>query len=245
MIKIAQNEIRNIKLELKKLDSKTTIIFLSSIILLTFSWYFANPKFFRESFNFIDQNDIIVEELSSFIYWFLFDFLLFIIIPIYIITLKFKENLKSYGLSFENKKVGFFYLVISILIFIPIIIFVSASENFAEYFPLMNSAKDEIIIFLIYECFFILFIFSWEFIFRGFILFGLEKKFGIYSIFIQMIPFVLLHSGKPFIETFASIIGGIILGYLALRTRSIIYGFLIHAFILITLDFISLLKPLI
>lgn len=242
MIKLVQNEINNLKLELKKLDSKTTIIFLISIILFTISWYFANPKFFRESFTFVYPDNIIIEELSSFIYWFLLDFLLFFIIPIYLIRLVLKESFKDYGLSFENKNIGFFYLIISILLFIPIIILISNSENFTQYFPLMNSAKDELTIFLIYECFFILFIFAWEFIFRGFMLFGLEKKFGFYSIFIQIIPFVLLHSGKPFIETFASIFGGLFLGYLALRTRSIFYGFIIHAVILIALDLIALLK---
>ena len=145
-------------------------------------------------------------------------------------------------MSFANLKVGILYAFIAIIIFIPIIILVSNSENFREYFPLMNSAKEELIVFLVYEIFFLAFIFSWEFIFRGYILFGLEKKFGLYAIFVQMIPFVLLHSGKPFIETFASIFGGLFLGYLALRTRSMLYGFLIHALILVALDLIALLK---
>jgi membrane protease YdiL (CAAX protease family) len=59
-----------------------------------------------------------------------------------------------------------------------------------------------------------------------------------------MIPFVLLHSGKPFIETFASIFGGLFLGYLALRTRSMFFGFMIHAIVLVTLDAIAFLRSL-
>ncbi|MCB9250428.1 MAG: CPBP family intramembrane metalloprotease [Ignavibacteriales bacterium] len=103
----------------------------------------------------------------------------------------------------------------------------------------MQSSKDDLLIFIIYELLLLLFLFSWEFIFRGFILFGLEKRFGLYAIFIQMIPFVILHNGKPFLETFASIFGGLFLGYLALRTRSILYGFLIHGVILIALDLLG------
>ena len=242
MIKLVQNEIHNIKNEVKNLDSKTTIIFLSSIILFTISWYFSNPKFFRESFTFIEQDNLILEELSSFVYWFLLDFLLFFIIPVYAIKLIFREELKDFGISFANLKVGILYTFIAILIFIPIVILVSNSENFTEYFPLMNSAKNDLIVFLVYEIFFLAFIFSWEFIFRGYILFGLEKKFGLYAIFIQMIPFVLLHSGKPFIETFSSIFGGLFLGYLALRTRSMLYGFLIHYLILVALDLLGFIK---
>ena len=242
MWKIIHSEFNQLSKEIKTLDKKVVIVFLSSIILFTISWYFANPKFFRESFTFIKQEDIVLEELTSFVYWFMLDFLLFFIIPVYVIKLIFKEELKDFGMSFTNLKVGVLYTFIAILIFISIVILVSNSENFREYFPLMNSAKDDLVVFLIYEIFFLTFIFSWEFIFRGYILFGLEKKFGLYAIFIQMIPFVLLHSGKPFIETFASIFGGLFLGYLALRTRSMLYGFLIHALILVALDLIALLK---
>lgn len=235
-------EFNHLTAELRKLELNTVTIFLSSIILLTISWYFSNPKFFNEVFTFHQSYELIIEDLVSFTYWFLCDFILFLIIPFAIIKFLLKEQIKEYGVRIGKKGIGLIVAVYSILIFIPIIYLLSSSENFSEYFPLMESAKDDLLIFIIYEILFILFIFSWEFIFRGFMLFGLEKKFGIYSIFIQMIPFVILHNGKPFVETFASIFGAIFLGYIALRTRSILYGFLIHAFILITLDILALLK---
>lgn len=71
-------------------------------------------------------------------------------------------------------------------------------------------------------------IFAIEFIFRGFILFGLREKYGDGAILIQMIPFVLLHIGKPEIETAGCILSGTYFGYLALRTRSIWPVFIIH-----------------
>jgi len=242
MWNLVKKEFDHISKELKTLDSKVVAIFLSSIVLFTISWYFSNPKFFRENVSFLQSEEIIFEELVSFIYWFILDFILLFIIPIYFIKLLFKEELKSYGLSFGEKKTGIIYTVISILIFIPIIYFVTKSSNFSQYFPLMQNAKYDIYVFLIYEIFLILFVFSWEFIFRGFILFGLEKKFGFYAIFIQLIPYVLLHSGKPLLETFASIFGGLFLGYLAIRTRSILYGFIIHILILVSLDIIAFIR---
>jgi membrane protease YdiL (CAAX protease family) len=60
-----------------------------------------------------------------------------------------------------------------------------------------------------------LFMFAWEFLLRGYMLFGLEKSIGKSAIFVQTIPFVLLHFGKPFLETLACIPGGFILGYVA------------------------------
>jgi len=73
-----------------------------------------------------------------------------------------------------------------------------------------------------------LYMFGWEFLFRGYMLFGLEKSIGKSAIFVQAIPFVLLHLGKPFLETLACIPGGFILGYVAYRTRSFLPCFIIH-----------------
>jgi membrane protease YdiL (CAAX protease family) len=73
-----------------------------------------------------------------------------------------------------------------------------------------------------------LYMFAWEFLFRGYMLFGLEKSIGKSAIFVQAIPFVLFHFGKPFLETLACIPGGFILGYVAYRTRSFLPCFIIH-----------------
>lgn len=73
-----------------------------------------------------------------------------------------------------------------------------------------------------------LLMFAWEFLFRGYMLFGLEKSIGKSAIFVQTIPFVLLHFGKPFLETVLCIPGGFVLGYVAYRTRSMLPCFVIH-----------------
>jgi len=242
MKKTLKEEFLRLQKEVRLLDYKSAIIFIGSTILFTISWYFSNPKYFGEFFNSHETFKFIDKEFAAFGYWFILDSVLFFFIPLIIIKLILNEKIKNYGLAFKNVKIGWFVFIISIVFFIPIIFFISNSETFSQFFPLMENAKNDFLIFLLYETLFILFIFSWEFIFRGFMLFGLEKRFGIYSIFIQMIPFVILHNGKPFIETIASIFGAIFLGYLALRTRSIFYGFCIHVFILITLDIIAFIK---
>lgn len=73
-----------------------------------------------------------------------------------------------------------------------------------------------------------LYMFAWEFLFRGYMLFGLEKSIGKNAIFVQVIPFVLLHLGKPFLETLACIPGGYVFGYVSYRTRSFLPSFVIH-----------------
>jgi membrane protease YdiL (CAAX protease family) len=67
--------------------------------------------------------------------------------------------------------------------------------------------------------------------FRGFLLFGLKEKFKEGSVLLQMIPFALLHLGKPELETISTIITGILFGYVAYRGKSYWPAFIIHLFI--------------
>ena len=74
-------------------------------------------------------------------------------------------------------------------------------------------------------------LFGWEFFFRGFILFTFVRKFGAEAIWLQAVPFALAHIGKPEIETLSTIFGGFAFGWVAYRTRSFVYPFLIHWFV--------------
>lgn len=67
-----------------------------------------------------------------------------------------------------------------------------------------------------------------EFFFRGFMLFGLEKKFGRYSALIQAFPYMLIHLYKPWPELYFSFFAGIALGLINLRSRSVIPSIIIH-----------------
>ena len=40
-----------------------------------------------------------------------------------------------------------------------------------------------------------------EFFFRGFILHGTKQRFGFYAIFVMIIPYCMIHFGKPIVET--------------------------------------------
>jgi membrane protease YdiL (CAAX protease family) len=70
-----------------------------------------------------------------------------------------------------------------------------------------------------------------EFLFRGFLLFGLKDRYKEGSIFIQTVPFVIAHFGKPGLETLSTIITGIYFGYVCYRSDSYWPAFLMHLFI--------------
>jgi len=52
----------------------------------------------------------------------------------------------------------------------------------------------------------------------------------------------MIHFQKPFLEALASILAGTILGMIALRTRSIFYGILIHCSVAISMDMAALIR---
>jgi uncharacterized protein len=83
--------------------------------------------------------------------------------------------------------------------------------------------------------------FAWEFICRGYLLFGFERRVGgPAAIAIQTIPFAVMHTGKPGPEAIGSIVAGIALGILALRNRSFIPGAILHWSVAATLDIFAL-----
>jgi len=226
---------------IKNLDRKVVVIFLSIAILQTISFYFTSRRFFRANL-FEDFQNYSDPYLLEYLYWFIGDFITFFILGVLIIRFVFKEKFRDFGLQFGEIKIGLTFSLLFLLVMVILVWFVSATSAFAEKYPHLSSAKSDWNTLFIYEAGMLLYMIAWEFIWRGFMLFGLEKKFGYYSVFIQMIPFVILHNGKPFLETFGAIFGGIALGILALRTRSIYYCIIVHIGVMYSIDFISTLR---
>ncbi len=241
MLSFLKNELTSLKNHTKTLDRKVVVIFLSVAVLQTISWYITSRKFFRvylfEQYQFHSQVYLI-----EYLYWFIGDFITFFIFPVLIIRLFLKEKLSNYGLRIGDYKVGLKITLVFILIMLPLLWFASSSDAFANVYPHLTSAKQSWQIFLIYELGLLIYMIAWEFVWRGYMLFGLYEKFGLYSLFIQMIPFVILHNGKPMLETFGSILAGLALGILALRTKSIFYCVLAHMSVMFSIDFISTLR---
>jgi membrane protease YdiL (CAAX protease family) len=72
----------------------------------------------------------------------------------------------------------------------------------------------------------------------AFLQFGLGSRLGpINAILIQVIASSLIHIGKPPVETFAAIGGGVLWGVIAYRSQSLLSGLLQHFLLGIALDY--------
>lgn len=232
---------RELRAFLGRLSLVPTVAFLTAGLALWAYDYYGDVTFFREVVGEWLGLRRKAEEMWSYFYWFGSAFVMLMLLPILVmrVTNRFareEERVPSLGLGIGDWRVGipcslFFYAVMAV-----IVCGVAWMSDFQGKYPLYDDADRSLAMFVTYELAYGLYFVAWEFYFRGFMLFSLEKSLGIWAVFVQMLPFVVMHFGKPDLEAMSSVFGGIALGWLALRTRSIWYGVFVHAATAITLD---------
>lgn len=150
--------------------------------------------------------------------------ILFLIVPLAIILILFRENPKEYGFSLGDWKAGLIITSLAILIMTPVIYFLGRGD------PAMQEYYKPYTFGLPWVTF--LELIGWEFLFRGWMLFGYARKFGPEALWLQAVPFAIAHISKPEVETLSTIFGGFVFGWIAYRTQSFVWPFLIHWFVL-------------
>ena len=151
--------------------------------------------------------------------------LYFALLPVLVIIVLMRRNPLDFGLRFGNPKIWGLYVAITCLVGVPVLYAASRIPSFQSYYRI---ERFDLIRYFLVNC---AGLFASEFLFRGFLLFGLKEKLKEGSILIQMIPFVLIHFGKPELETLSTIITGLYFGYIAYRGNSGWPVFIIHLFI--------------
>jgi membrane protease YdiL (CAAX protease family) len=115
-------------------------------------------------------------------------------------------------------------------------------RDFLEYYPFYKGAGRSWFDLLMWEGAYFLQFFALEFYFRGWLLAALRRSMGSAAIFVMAVPYCMIHYGKPYLEAHGAILAGIVLGSLAMRTKSIYAGFLVHITVAGLMDAIALLS---
>ncbi len=120
-------------------------------------------------------------------------------------------------------------------------VFAFNNDRFLSFYPLFKPARSSLVKFLIWELVHLFYMFGWEFLFRGYLLFTFKRFVDEkIAVIIQTIPFVLLHMGKPELEAIGSFFAGIALGVITLRSKSIFPAVLLHFFVALTMDIVAI-----
>ena len=155
-------------------------------------------------------------------------FVLEFIIPLAIVLLVWREDPRRYGIGLGDWRLGLPIVIGGVVVLAAVIWVVGRLPDFRAYYtgtiegrPMWRLIIDTGID-----------LFAWEFFFRGWLMWALGRKYGTDAIWLQIIPFALMHVWKPEIEQLSTLVGGAFFGLLAWRTRSFLWGWLLHWFMM-------------
>ena len=170
--------------------------------------------------------------------------LLTIVLPLYLFyKLIDQQPSNFYGMAPRRKGLVLYGLMLALMI--PLITLASFQPDFLASYPTYKDtnaneffAVPEWVTALIYE-----FCYGWDFVptellFRGFLVIGMSQSsgsppgpgrvLGRGAVLPMVVWYCAIHFGRPLGEAVSSVFGGYLLGVLALSTRSIWGGLLIH-----------------
>ncbi len=181
-------------------------------------------------------------ELMGFAWWSAFRVLGYFLIPAAVVVFVFKERVRDHGLETKGFMEHAWIYAISYAVVLLCVVLVARNDpHFQTYYPFYGHASRSWADFWMWEVLYAAQFFSLEFFFRGFWLRSMKPSLGSYAIFAMVVPYCMIHFGKPFLETMAAILAGVVLGTLSMKTRSIWSGFLIHVSVAISMDMAALL----
>jgi hypothetical protein len=243
----------------KKLKDKTAIILWSSFVLLTLWGLKGNAALLvkEEWRQALFPNLAWRDQLVSFVV----GFILLVVIPCCIIRFYFKESLSKYGLGWSNDKIkpGLIALLVLFVVALPLFLLGTGNAEMQKEYPLFGKdGAGQFTItswggFIIYELVYFLFFINIEFIFRGYLLFGLygfrdrdagdnikgspgPLVFGVYAVLIQMLAYTMWHIPKPVPEYLGALVWGVAVAAIALKIRSIWPIIIVHWALNVILD---------
>ena len=164
----------------------------------------------------------------------------YFVVPVLLIRFLWKRRLADFGLPFPGSSSPFGLGLVLAFIMLPFVLVASFTESFQSSYPFYEFADRSAFDFLAWQLLYAAQFFALEFFYRGFLIHGLKHRFGIYSILVSTVPYVMIHFGKPLPETLGSVVAGIALGALSYHYRSVWPCVFLHILIAFSMDVFSL-----
>lgn len=163
----------------------------------------------------------------------------YVLVPATVLRALWGERLAEHGLTLRGYLAHVHWYA---LLFVPVgllVVLVSLQPTFQDKYPFYREVRGWADLLVWEVAYGAQFVFL-EFFFRGFFIHGLKRRLGIYSVFVMITPYMMIHFGKPMLEATGAIVAGTILGFLSLRTGSVFGGATIHILVAWSMDLMAL-----
>lgn len=151
---------------------------------------------------------------------------LYAIVPLLVVVFGFRDRAARYGVSVGDWRVGLPLTVVGCAVMTPIVLWFAAQPDARTYYAPSWSSLPDVLVTNVLD------LLSSEFLFRGFLLFSLVRVMGPIGVLVATLPFVFSHLTKPELELLSTLAGGMVYGWLAWRTESVLWGATAHTYIL-------------
>jgi membrane protease YdiL (CAAX protease family) len=139
---------------------------------------------------------------------------LFGLVPLGIL-LALREDPRRYGLGRGDVRRAVALGGLAILVTVPVIAVIAAIPAIRDWYsPSMSTVPDVLLTN-------VLDLVSTEFLLRGFLMFALLRAIGPFAVVVAVVPFFMIHIGKPDVEALSTLVGGLVFGWLNWRTGAI------------------------
>ena len=179
-------------------------------------------------------------ELWGFAWWSGTRVVGYLVLPLIVIALMPGERLRDYHLSITGFTRHWWIYLVLYLVVLPLVLLASTTDDFRATYPFYYRANRSALDLWVWEGLYAAQFVALEFFFRGFLLKALRPALGANAVFVMVVPYCMIHFGKPYPETIGAIVTGLILGTLALRTKSIWGGVFVHIAVATTMDLLAL-----
>lgn len=167
--------------------------------------------------------------------WTTVSFLVFlVIVPTVTLKLFFKREHFNWMTGVGNQASSWKLYTLAYIVMLGPLLVAASNPAFYNFYPLYRPASGSD--WFWFELIYLPQFFAVEFFFRGPLLSWCEKKVGELAPYIMVFPYALIHIHKPFGEALGSIVAGLVLGHLALKSRSIWGGVVLHMMVALTMD---------
>ncbi len=149
----------------------------------------------------------------------------------------------KYTFSLGEVKIGLKLVALFVSVFVSILLlFMIFQPAHFDPYPACKSSLvlNNLWFFALFQFTQCLYMVSFEYFFRGFILFEAQRLYGYNAIAFTLLPYIIIKLGKGPVEIYTAILVGIFLAYMALKSKSFLYPALAHSSIAVANDVITL-----